>query len=347
MKTFRRLSAPGSSALSIWQIQGPETDCALLFGKHVPPSQNDFRLDAKSLPFDEALLWRRSNAGSPVHLECHLHGGYGVAAAFREWMAERGWKEVENAELEKFDRDLWHANSPLAARVLAMHRGGAFEKELERIKVLRGKTQRAAIDSISKWNAWAEVLEQPPSIVLAGPPNVGKSTLFNIWNRAALATIQDGHGTTRDAVEVALSLGAPGEEALFTLTDTAGLGEGLSELDHLAMQFAWEKIDAAWKVVWVLDTALKPSPSVLKRLQNRTSKDLILLNRIDLQAEWTPSSVGIKPDLSGSQSHVTTLIAELEAKLLQHLGPPPPPSTLLAVQQAQREALQELLHGLG
>ena len=203
------------------------------------------------------------------------------------------------------------------------------------------------MEAITKWNAWAEVLEQPPSIVLAGPPNVGKSTLFNRWNQAALATIQDGHGTTRDAVEVVLRLGAKGEEALFTLTDTAGLGDAMRALDQKAMQFAWEQIDAAWKVIWVLDASEKPSEAVLPRLQNRRSEDLVLLNRMDLNPGWVPSSLGIAPDFHGDQNQASTLIAELEAKLLQQLGAPPPPGTLVAVRKAQREALEDLLHGLG
>ena len=313
----------------------------------MPQAENVFRLDTKSLPFDEALLWRRNADEFGVSLECHLHGGYGVASAFREWMVAHGWQELEGLQSEENDCAFWHANSSLAARILAVHRGDAFAKELARIKTLRGELQRQAIEAISKWNAWAEVLEQTPSIVLAGPPNVGKSTLFNFWNQAALATIQDGQGTTRDAVEVVLRLGAPGEEALFMLADTAGIGDGLDALDEQAMQFAWELIDSAWKVIWVIDTARKPSAAVLHRLQNRFPQDLILLHRADLKAEWEPSSLGIAPDFVGDQEHAGSLIAEMETKLLRGLGAPPPPGTLVALRKAQREALQDLLRDLG
>lgn len=343
MKTFRRLSAPGSSALSIWQLHATEANCKKLFGDALPQVQNSFRLDAKSLPFDEALLWRRSSEGKGLAFECHLHGGYGVAAAFRDWMKEHGWREVEKALSSQDEVDFLNANSSLAARVFAAQRGHAFQKELRRIKSLPLDARRKAVDDIAQWNAWGEVLEQPPSIVLAGPPNVGKSTLFNHWNRAALATTHDGQGTTRDVLEVALQLGTHGEEAMFTLMDTAGLGDGLGDLDQQAMQVAWEQIESAWKVIWVLDAASRPSRTVVDRLKNRTAKDLVLLNRVDLEAGWVPSSVGIEPDLLGENAEVDTLLTALESKLLEALGPPPPPNTLIAVKESQRDSLEALL----
>lgn len=343
MKTFRRLSAPGSSALSIWELCGAEIECTKLFGSAFPQTENSFRLNGKSLPFDEALLWRRAAKGERLTLECHLHGGYGVASAFRDWMTEHAWLEVGGSLCEEDPSALWNANSPLAARVLAAHRGDAFQKELQRMQALPGAAQRKAIEDMAQWNAWGRVLEQPRSIVLAGPPNVGKSTLFNHWNRAALATTHDGHGTTRDAVEVTLQLGAPGEEALFLLTDTAGIGDGLSALDQQAMLLAWEQIDSAWQVIWVIDAATEPSAAVLQRLQNRKTKDLILLNRTDLKATWVPSSLGIVSDLSGQIAEVNALLVALEARLLRALGPPPPPGTLIALKESQREALEALL----
>ncbi|MDA0666637.1 MAG: 50S ribosome-binding GTPase [Planctomycetota bacterium] len=343
MKTFRRLSAPGSSALSIWQLCAAEKECTKLFGSVFPQTQNSFRLNGESLPFDEALLWRRETKGQSLTLECHLHGGYGVAAAFRDWMMERGWREVAGSLAEENHPALWNANSPLAARVVAAQSDNAFEKELQRIRDMPAAAQRNAVKDLAQWNAWASALEQPLSIVFAGPPNVGKSTLFNHWNRAALATIHDGQGTTRDAVEVTLQLGAPGEEALFSLTDTAGIGDGLSALDQQAMLVAWEQIDSAWKVIWVIDAAAEPSAAVLKRLQNRTAKDFILLNRTDLKESWVPSSLGIEPDLTGQIAGVDALLVALEAKILQMLGPPPPPGTLIAFKKSQREALEALL----
>lgn len=59
------------------------------------------------------------------------------------------------------------------------------------------------------------------TVVLAGPPNVGKSTLLNALSRRDVAIVSDQPGTTRDAIEVRLDLdGLP-----VLLVDTAGLRE--------------------------------------------------------------------------------------------------------------------------
>lgn len=343
MKSFQRLSAPGSSALSIWQLRGAEQDCAHLFGKGLPKTKNSFRLDTKSLPFDEALLWRREEEpGSEVCIECHLHGGYGVAEAFRKWMQQNGWQEQQPGTDGGHDDALCQATSPLAARVIVAQRNDAFAQELARIDGLANPDRSAALATLSGWNAWAEVLEKPPRLVLAGPPNVGKSSLFNLWNRAALATTQDGKGTTRDAVEVALTLGEPEEQALFLLSDTAGIGEGFGELDQQAMQLAWEQIRSAWKVIWVLDHATKPSDAVLAGIENRKSEDIVILNRCDLKAGWDPAELGLAPSLRGHLGQGEPWIALLEAEVLRGLGPAPSPGTLIALKKSQRETLEAM-----
>jgi len=343
MKSFHRLSAPGSSALSIWQLRAEEQDCVALFGKGLPKTQNSFRLDTKSLPFDEALLWRReTKLGENLCIECHLHGGYGVAEAFRNWMQKHGWQEQVPQSKDALDDAFWQATSPLAARVLAAHRSDAFGKELTRLNALVAEERVTAIADLCRWNAWAEVLEHPPKLVLAGPPNVGKSSLFNLWNRAALATTQDGQGTTRDAVEVALHLGAGEEQALFMLSDTAGIGADIGELDRQAMELAWEQIHAAWKVIWVLDCAKKPSVEVLRGLEGRKVEDIVILNRCDLEAGWDPAEYGLSPSLCGHLGQGEEWIALLEAEVLSGLGPAPSPGTLIALKKSQREALEAL-----
>ncbi|MFK5955257.1 MAG: 50S ribosome-binding GTPase [Planctomycetota bacterium] len=343
MKTFCRLSAPGSSALSIWLVEGEADDCANLFDQHLPISDESFRLDRHTFPFDEALLWRRAQNGKKLTLECHLHGGYGVAAAFRAWMQQRGWKEEANGTNSSLEDVFLHANSPLAARVFGAHRKQAFALEMQRLDSLSPLQRRARIQEIQQWNSWAEVLESPPKIVLAGPPNVGKSSLFNLWNRAALATIQDGSGTTRDSVEAPILLGKEMEQTLFLLSDTAGIGEGLSVLDQQAMVLALEEVASAWMVIWVLDQHVAPNPVLRQVMSQRKNRDLVVLNRCDLESTWRPDAMGLVADLSGCLALGESWIAQLEACVLSRLGHVPPPGSLVAVKKSQREELEALL----
>jgi tRNA modification GTPase len=84
-------------------------------------------------------------------------------------------------------------------------------------------------------------------VVLAGPPNAGKSALFNALLGRARAIVSPLPGTTRDYVEAELRLGAHE----LVLIDTAGLREGSDVLEEAGIARSREQIDGADLVVWV------------------------------------------------------------------------------------------------
>jgi tRNA modification GTPase len=93
------------------------------------------------------------------------------------------------------------------------------------------------------------------TIVIAGPPNAGKSTLMNALARREVAIVSQHAGTTRDAIEVHLDLGG----CAATLIDTAGLRESLDEVEQAGMARAAEKAAAADLILW-LSEAARPAP---------------------------------------------------------------------------------------
>ena len=94
----------------------------------------------------------------------------------------------------------------------------------------------------------AEKLREGFRIVLAGPPNSGKSTLFNALLEEAVAITSAEAGTTRDVIERPVSLdGVP-----LVLIDTAGLrGEGAGEIEFIGIGKAQEQIERADCVLWL------------------------------------------------------------------------------------------------
>ncbi|HEX5004777.1 MAG TPA: GTPase, partial [Gemmatimonadales bacterium] len=82
-------------------------------------------------------------------------------------------------------------------------------------------------------------------VVLAGPPNVGKSSLFNALLGSERAIVTATPGTTRDAIEAHTEfLGWP-----IRLVDTAGLRDGEDEAERLGVGFSRRYVEAADVVV--------------------------------------------------------------------------------------------------
>jgi len=96
-------------------------------------------------------------------------------------------------------------------------------------------------------------------VALAGPPNVGKSSLLNALSQTDAAIVSDEPGTTRDVKEVALELGGQ----LVVLVDMAGLRDTESRAEAEGVRRARRQIEAADLVLWLtapdVDAAEKPA----------------------------------------------------------------------------------------
>lgn len=96
-------------------------------------------------------------------------------------------------------------------------------------------------------------------IVLAGPPNAGKSTLLNALAKRDVAIVSPEAGTTRDALEVHLDL----HGCAVTLIDTAGLRESANAVEKIGMARAREKARSADLVLWLSEAAAPTAPEGL------------------------------------------------------------------------------------
>jgi tRNA modification GTPase len=94
----------------------------------------------------------------------------------------------------------------------------------------------------------AEPLKEGFRVVLAGPPNAGKSTLFNALIEQEAAITAAEPGTTRDVLTFAASLdGVP-----FTFVDTAGLrDEGAGEIERIGIARAKAAAEKADLILWL------------------------------------------------------------------------------------------------
>jgi tRNA modification GTPase len=122
-----------------------------------------------------------------------------------------------------------------------------------------------------------ERLREGLSVAIMGPPNAGKSSLFNVLARREAAIVSPHAGTTRDVLEVALDLG--GYPVL--LADTAGLRRTRNEIEAEGVRRAEQRAAQADLRIFVLDAEriAEQLPSILNL---KDDQDLVVANKIDL-----------------------------------------------------------------
>jgi tRNA modification GTPase len=99
-----------------------------------------------------------------------------------------------------------------------------------------------------------ERLRDGVHVVIAGPPNVGKSTLLNALAGREAAITSEIPGTTRDLIEAPVSI----EGVPFVLTDSAGLRDARDRVEAIGVNRAQAALASADLVLWLGDAASRP-----------------------------------------------------------------------------------------
>lgn len=115
--------------------------------------------------------------------------------------------------------------------------------------------------------------------VIAGKPNVGKSTLMNLlvgYNRSIVTDIE---GTTRDVVEEEITLG----EIILRLSDTAGIRETEDKVEKIGVSLAKERLSSASLTLVVVDGSKEPDETDFKLASDIKNKAAVaVINKTDL-----------------------------------------------------------------
>lgn len=107
----------------------------------------------------------------------------------------------------------------------------------------------ALADELERWleRPRAESLRDGVRVVIAGPPNAGKSSLLNAIAGCERAIVTDVPGTTRDHIEAPMALsGVP-----VRLTDTAGLRDSDDTVEQMGVDRARSLIEVADVLLWL------------------------------------------------------------------------------------------------
>ena len=105
------------------------------------------------------------------------------------------------------------------------------------------------LSSVMQRATQGAILREGIKVVIAGQPNVGKSSLLNALAGAELAIVTPLAGTTRDKVSQLIQI----EGVPLHVVDTAGLRDALDEVEKIGIQRAWAEIESADAVLFLHD----------------------------------------------------------------------------------------------
>jgi tRNA modification GTPase len=166
---------------------------------------------------------------------------------------------------------------------------------LAKIKTLLGE-----IEEVLAAQGQSERLRDGLVVAIAGPPNVGKSTLMNALARREVAIVSPHAGTTRDVIEVQLDLdGYP-----VTLIDTAGIRDTDDPVEQEGVRRARARAAEADLVLWLSDAQRGESlyEAAVPSWKVQTKIDLVAIGRGQGDFDFEISASrgdGIKELISG------------------------------------------------
>jgi tRNA modification GTPase len=147
------------------------------------------------------------------------------------------------------------------------------------------KTLLVEIQQVLAEQGRSERLREGLVVAIAGPPNVGKSTLMNQLARREVAIVSPHAGTTRDIIEVQLDLdGYP-----VTVIDTAGIRETDDPVEREGVRRARARAAEADLVLWLVDATHE------KNLDEGAVPVWVVRNKIDLDAVEFDAAIHRRP----------------------------------------------------
>ena len=173
---------------------------------------------------------------------------------------------------------------------LRMHVEACIDFPEEEIEPADRRWQRERLDAIrAELSVLLEdarqgaVLREGLTVVLAGRPNVGKSSLLNRLAGEDVAIVTPIAGTTRDYVRATISL----EGVPIHLVDTAGLRSASDEVERIGVERTWKAIEEEAGAAIFVEDAVGAGPEdaqLRSRLPSRLPRARVV-NKVDLTGE--------------------------------------------------------------
>jgi tRNA modification GTPase len=301
------LTPAGQSALAAFAVHGPRAwqVLQLLFrplkgSLPATPAVGRIWLGRLGVDVADEVVLSVRQTDPVVSLEIHAHGGRAVADYLLDLFREHGivactWDEF----LRLITPDPMCADAAIAltaaqttrtAAILLDQYHGSFARALDAIRQAYQRGDAAAVTqglgALARYAELGRHLTTPWRVVVAGAPNVGKSSLVNALAGYQRSIVAATPGTTRDVVTTRIALDGWAVE----LADTAGLHDASDLLEGQGIALARRTLAAADLRLWVLDASTRavwPDPA--------DDVQMLAVNKIDLTAAWdlTPAKAAL------------------------------------------------------
>jgi tRNA modification GTPase len=349
------LTPPGAGAIATVEVAGPRAWelARQLFRpagtKPLPeaPERHRFWFGTLGEGTGDEVILAVKQVGPEQRVEVHCHGGRRVVRWVVESFLASGCAEdkpprCSGGALEQLAR----APTLRTASILLDQYHGAFDRAVRGI-VAKLEAGEPGIPEPAELASFAPVgrhLVEPWKVVVAGPPNVGKSSLANALAGYQRSVVSEVAGTTRDVVTVPVAFdGWPVE-----LADTAGL-RAAAGLEAEGVERAKRFLAEADLVVWVLDATTGepgdvsdiarglprvlpgPGPGASPGLSAKDSGGreppgspgrLVVINKVDQPPAWDLSRA---PDALRVSAVTGEGVPGLASAIARTLVPNPPP----------------------
>jgi tRNA modification GTPase len=200
----------------------------------------------------------------------------------------------------------------------------------------------AALGGVLDRTRQGALLREGMTVVLAGQPNVGKSSLLNALAGAELAIVTPIAGTTRDKITQTIQI----EGVPVHIVDTAGLRDaahGHDEVERLGMERSWAEIDRADTVVFLHDltrqgeaTYEAGDAAIAARLRIADSARVLhVFNKSDVAGEHVAHGSGVRVSARTGDG-----LGELRRVLLERAGWHANPEGVFIARTRHVQALQ-------
>jgi tRNA modification GTPase len=205
---------------------------------------------------------------------------------------------------------------------------GDVPAELMAPAIQKIKALLAEISEVLAAQGRRERLREGLVVAIAGPPNVGKSTLMNQLARREVAIVSPHAGTTRDVIEVQLDLdGYP-----VTVIDTAGIRETEDPVEQEGVRRARARAADADLVLWLSDNWTSEMPC------HGSTPVWLVRNKIDLDPSASGATQGQFGISAARGDGITDLVGALVGFACQYFGAV---ETGLIGRERQRKLLEE------